>query len=138
MANSPVVYLPHDRWVAPARRRERRRTAKTHHRAFRCICVREFRTGRGLREQDRAKARNLAGKFVAPHAVQFLAQPTCTPLTGSDPGPFPPGRIITDVLPVSALKLGDPVTISVDMVANDLSLHLNITTVEGEGAELAK
>jgi hypothetical protein len=39
------------------------------------------------------------------------------------------------VLPVSALKLGDPVTISVDMVANDLSLHINITTVEGEGAE---
>jgi hypothetical protein len=82
--------------------------------------------------------RNLAGKFVAPHAVQFLAEPTCTPLTGSDPGPFPPGRIIADVLPVSALKLGDPVTISVDMVANDLSLHLNITTVEGEGAERAK
>jgi hypothetical protein len=79
-----------------------------------------------------------AGKFVAPHAVQFLAQPTCTPLTGSDPGPFPPGRIIADVLPVSALKLGDPVTISVDVVANDLSLHLNISTVHGEGAEWAK
>ncbi len=45
---------------------------------------------------------------------------------------------MADVLPVSALKLGDPVTISVDMVANDLSLHVNITTVEGEGAEWAK
>ena len=42
------------------------------------------------------------------------------------------------MLPVSALKLGDPVTISVDMVANDLSLHVNITTVEGKGAEWAK
>ena len=39
------------------------------------------------------------------------------------------------MLPVSALKIGDPVTISVDMVADDLSLHVNITAVEGEGAE---
>jgi hypothetical protein len=44
---------------------------------------------------------------------------------GSHPGPLPPGRVIADVLPMSALKFGNPVIFSIDMVADDLLPHLN-------------
>jgi hypothetical protein len=39
------------------------------------------------------------------------------------------------VLAMSTLKFRDPVTISIDMVADDLSFHIYVTAVEGEGAE---
>jgi hypothetical protein len=43
----------------------------------------------------------------------------------ADPRPLPPGRIIADVMPVSAIKFSDPVTFNVDMVADDFLLHAN-------------
>jgi hypothetical protein len=72
------------------------------------------------------RLRNLPRKFITPNAVQFLAQVACATFFGSGPRPLPPRRIIADVLPMPASKFGDPVTFNVDMVADDLSLHVKI------------
>jgi hypothetical protein len=42
------------------------------------------------------------------------------------------------MLPVSAFKFGDPVVFGVEMVADDLALHVNVTAVERGGAEWAE
>ena len=54
---------------------------------------------------------------MEPHAQMTLA-----PLGGHDPGPLLPRRIVTNVLGMSALEIGDPVRLGVLVKADDLAV----------------
>lgn len=61
--------------------------------------------------------------FLAPHAVQFHAQPAGSALGGHDPITRHPGRLVSDVLGMAAFQIGHPVPLVVLMVTHDLAFH---------------
>ena len=65
-------------------------------------------------------------QLVAPHAVQLLAEAARAAFHRSDPGALSPGRIIPDMLLVSALKLRDPVVLGVEVVTDNSPLHVGM------------
>lgn len=61
--------------------------------------------------------------MVTLDTVQSNPQPTVAALGSDDPGAAFPGRIVADMLVVSALQLGDPVPLLVLVKARDPTLH---------------
>jgi hypothetical protein len=65
----------------------------------------------------------LARLAFAERAVARGAQAGCSFRGSENPRPHLERRSVTDVLPVSAVELGDPVAVCVSMKAGDLPLH---------------
>ena len=60
---------------------------------------------------------------VTLEAVEPDAEPAAAALGGDDPRAALPGRVVPDVLVVSALQLGHPVPLRVLVKARDPTLH---------------
>lgn len=80
------------------------------------------RRGRNGRARRRSGSRSLTA-LIAPLAVQFHAEPAAAALGRGDPGPLGPGRLVPDVLRVSALQFGHPVPLVIPVVAHDPAPH---------------
>src|SRR5579872_2543032 len=67
--------------------------------------------------------RALRRRSIAENAVQSSTNESAPPFLGGHPGADLPGRIVADVLGVTALEIGDPVPLLVLVKANDPALH---------------
>jgi hypothetical protein len=63
--------------------------------------------------------------WVAEQALELRAEVLGTAFGGRDPEPDLPGRIVSNVLGVPALELGDPMSFLVLMVTNNRPLHFS-------------
>ena len=63
-------------------------------------------------------------RFVADHTVQRLTQSRTTAVLRQHPRALLPRRVVTDVLIVTALELGYPVTFIILMEAGHAAFHV--------------
>ena len=68
-------------------------------------------------------------RAVTIDAVQGSTYESATPLGSNHPRPHLPRRIVTDVLGVPTVQLGNPVSQLVPMKACDVAVHLGSRTV---------
>src|SRR5579883_2872108 len=72
-----------------------------------------------------SKTREAIGRLatIAFAALERRAEHGIAPLRRRHPGPADPRGIVTHVLVVSAVELGDPVVLGIAAVTDDLALH---------------
>lgn len=80
-------------------------------------------SSRGRRRRAEGGAVKESGKRHARNARQLGAEKFSSPLLGLYPLSHLPGRIMPNVLRVSALQLGDPVLLRILMISDDAPRH---------------